>query len=145
MHYHLPIQSVSPATISCLKSHEWPGNIRELENLAKRITVFGAEESITDKLRGHNIVPDFPPQILKDGCTSLKEITAKVVKQVERKIILSALEANAWNSRQTARALDISYRTLHYKLKEAGLKLPITKDSSTFSLVGAGRTRSTLN
>jgi two-component system response regulator AtoC len=43
------------------------------------------------------------------------------VQHLERKIILGVLQANKWNRRKAARSLDISYRGLLYKIKEAGL------------------------
>ena len=43
------------------------------------------------------------------------------VRELERKIILKVLQANHWNRKQAARALNISYRALLYKLKETGL------------------------
>jgi len=121
--YCLPLQSISLPALSLLKSHYWPGNIREL----KRLTVFGAEEVITDELCGTNIVPDVPAQIPKSGRMSLKEVTRQVVRDLEVKIILNVLQANDWNRRRTARALDISYRALLYKLKDTGLSLPVEK------------------
>jgi two-component system, NtrC family, response regulator AtoC len=43
------------------------------------------------------------------------------VQTLERRIILDVLRAHKWNRRSTARSLDISYRALLYKIKEAGL------------------------
>ena len=47
--------------------------------------------------------------------------TKRAVQHLEKKIILGVLEAHKWNRRKTARCLDISYRTLLYKIKEVGL------------------------
>jgi len=52
---------------------------------------------------------------------SLKEITKAATEKLERDIILKALEANGGNRRKTARWLNISYRSLLYKLGEAHL------------------------
>jgi two-component system response regulator AtoC len=136
--YQLPVQALSLAAMSLLKSHQWPGNIRELENLTKRFMVFGAEEAITDELCGCNIMPDLQPQIPKGGRISLKEITRQVVKDLEIKIILNVLQANNWNRKRAAHALDISYRALLYKLKESGLSLPNGEDDSTLPLPWVG-------
>ncbi len=51
----------------------------------------------------------------------LKLQTKRAVQHLERKIILGVLQANKWNRRKAARSLDISYRGLLYKIKEAGL------------------------
>jgi two-component system response regulator AtoC len=48
----------------------------------------------------------------------LKEITKAATQDLERQIILKVLEANGWNRRKTAKWLNISYRSLLYKLQE---------------------------
>ena len=62
----------------------------------------------------------FDPDNL-DGPISMKELTRQATRELERKIILKALEAHRWNRKEAARALCISYRSLMYKIKEAGL------------------------
>jgi len=61
------------------------------------------------------------PEISTDGQIHLKKITRQAVHDLERKIILSVLEANRWNRKRTASALKISYRALLYKIRRAGL------------------------
>jgi len=56
-----------------------------------------------------------------DGQIHLKKVTRHAVHELERKIILSVLEANRWNRKRTASALKISYRALLYKIRRAGL------------------------
>ena len=51
----------------------------------------------------------------------LKKLTKQARRQMEQKIILKAMETNQWNRKKTARFLNISYRALLYKLKEAGV------------------------
>ena len=55
---------------------------------------------------------------------SLKKITKQASRDLEREIILQVLAENHWNRRQTARTLDISYRALLYKLKDACAAVP---------------------
>jgi two-component system response regulator AtoC len=57
--------------------------------------------------------------LVADGSISLKAVTRRAVRELERKIIFKTLEANHWNRKQSAQALKISYRALLYKLKEA--------------------------
>ena len=44
--------------------------------------------------------------------------------EVERRVILKTLQANRWNRKRAAQALDISYRALFYKIRAAGLSIP---------------------
>jgi two-component system, NtrC family, response regulator AtoC len=111
---------LSASFMRLLECYHWPGNIRELENLAKRYVVLGDEEHILSALRDPEgdkaMIPD-----LVDLNTPLKVQTKRAVQTMERQIILKVLQAHKWNRRKTARSLDISYRALLYKIKEAGL------------------------
>jgi DNA-binding NtrC family response regulator len=51
---------------------------------------------------------------------SLKQRAKDAVRERERNLILEALQANQWNRRRTAETLKISYRTLIYKIRDAG-------------------------
>jgi len=69
-----------------------------------------------------NAVPDlFTAEISIDGPISLKKLTRKAVHEMERKIILRVLQHHHWNRKAAARALNISYRALLYKIRNAGL------------------------
>jgi DNA-binding NtrC family response regulator len=103
-----------------LESYHWPGNVRELENMAKRYVVLGGEEDILSVMRHHEDVRSVVPDVV-DLITPLRVQTKRAVQHLERKIILGVLEAHKWNRRKTARSLDISYRTLLYKIKEVGV------------------------
>jgi two-component system response regulator AtoC len=52
---------------------------------------------------------------------SLKNITKQATHDLERQIILKVLQANSWNRQKTAKWLQISYRSLLYKLSEVGM------------------------
>ena len=65
---------------------------------------------------------DYPSvDLAADAPGGLKKITQQAARQVERKIILEALEANTWHRHVAARSLGISYRALLYKMREMGL------------------------
>ena len=111
---------LSADLMNALRKYHWPGNVRELENLMKRYVILGTEESISGDLRPHE--PDFfSADISVDGPISLKKITRQAVRELERKIILKVLQHHHWNRKQAARALNISYRALLYKIRDAGL------------------------
>ena len=108
-----------PSFMKALESYHWPGNTRELENMAKRYVVLGGEEYVLTVMKQ-------PSQQLArseaiDLTTPLRVQTKRAIQNLESKIILSVLEAHNWNRRKTARSLDISYGTLLYKIKEGGL------------------------
>ncbi len=118
--YNGQAKPISAQFLEVLRKYEWPGNIRELENLVKRYVILGSEETISGDLLSRDRT-HFDPEIAVDGSISLKEVTRQAVRELERKIILKVLQANHWNRKQAARTLKISYRALLYKIKEAGL------------------------
>jgi len=111
---------LSPVMLKLFERHSWPGNIRELENLMERYIILGSEEAIGEELANWEraiVTPELPAT----GPIHLKSVTRKAVRELEGKIILSALEANRWNRKRAARDLRISYRALLYKIRQAGL------------------------
>jgi transcriptional regulator with PAS, ATPase and Fis domain len=114
-----------------LESYHWPGNIRELENMAKRYVVMGGEEHVLSTIRQPEEFRPLLPQVI-DLTTPLRVQTKRAIQDLERSIILGVLEAHKWNRRKTARSLDISYRALLYKIKESGLpSVPPANPSSS--------------
>lgn len=108
---------ISESVLKKMVAYHWPGNIRELENVVKRYVIFGNEAAILSELQPRPrtaIQFDIPV----DGPISLKKLTRDAVRDFESHIITRVLEAHHWNRRRAARALNISYRALLYKLKE---------------------------
>ena len=113
---------LSSRTIEDMQRHEWPGNVRQLENLMKWYVICGCQKVIESELaKPASANGEMVDASLGSGRFSLKKITRAVVREVEGRIILEILQANHWNRRRTARALNISYRALSYKIKEAQL------------------------
>jgi DNA-binding NtrC family response regulator len=86
----------------------------------KRYVVLGTEEVIAKELNGRartNIDLEVPPE----SSIALSQVTREAVKDLESRLIMNTLQANQWNRKRAARALHISYRSLLYKLKKAGV------------------------
>lgn len=119
LEFGLRPRPVSAALMRSLTEYRWPGNIRELENLVKRYVVMGSEETIASAL--HYLPADTAPEVVVNGPVALKKLTRQMVRQLERQVILQSLHAHNWNRKRVARALNISYRALLYKIRDAGL------------------------
>jgi two-component system response regulator AtoC len=111
---------LSASFMQTLSNYHWPGNVRELENVAKRYVVLGEEEQALSAIRQSEQLRPIVPMPF-DLTTPLRVQTKRALQHLEKSIILGVLEAHRWNRRKTARSLDISYRTLLYKIKEVGL------------------------
>jgi two-component system response regulator AtoC len=134
-------ESPAPLSLSFMKllqAYHWPGNIRELENMAKHYVVLGGEEHILSVMKQPGEFRSLVPNVI-DLTTPLRVQTKRAIQHLERKIILGVLEANKWNRRKAARSLDISYRTLLYKIKEVGL--PAVQSSDLREMPGVNNFR----
>src|SRR5215467_9545077 len=118
--YNCKARQLSPELMEVLRKYHWPGNIRELENLIKRYVILGTEDVVSNDLQPRD-ADLFTPEINFDGPISLKKLTRQATRALERKIILKVLHNHHWNRKQAARTLNISYRALLYKIRDAGL------------------------
>lgn len=111
---------LSTSVLNALRDYGWPGNIRELENILRRYVIFGQESTVLSDVSGHSEfvhIPDYS----KRSDLPLKSITRQVKRELERKLILRALEDNQWSRKKAASTLKISYRALLYKIRGSGI------------------------
>jgi two-component system, NtrC family, response regulator AtoC len=125
--YDREVPPLSNSLLKRLQAYRWPGNIRELENLIRRYVILGSEQAISNELLGES-QDSVSTEIPSDGVIQLKEVIQKAIKELEYKIILKVLDANGWHRRSAARALNISYTALLYKMQEAGLAMKRSKN-----------------
>ncbi len=114
------VSPISPHMLGMLEKYNWPGNIRELENVIKRYVIVGSEEAIATSLENEP-EEELDLAVPVNGVIELKEVARQAARRMERKVILKTLEAHRWNRKTTARALSISYAALLYKMREAGI------------------------
>jgi two-component system, NtrC family, response regulator AtoC len=128
-----PAEPLSKAMLQYLRNLDWPGNIRELSNGIARYVLVGAEANIGPE----RVQPRSSASRSSNGTVNvpLKQFSKEAVREREKTYILEALTANQWNRRKTAEALKISYRTLIYKIRDAGL---ITKRTQIASMTRLG-------
>ena len=128
LHLHAKAYRVEPKPLSreitgMMQGYAWPGNIRQLENMIRGYVLIGNEEALAADL-----APAMPagiiPEIDLANPISLKEITRAARQGLEREIMLKVLKLNGWSRRKTAKWLNISYRSLLYKLHELKVHTP---------------------
>lgn len=109
-----------PEVIESFSRRAWRGNIRELENLVARYAILGTLDAVAPEMPAKRST-ESRVKVSTDGMIPLKRIAKQAVREMEGNLILKALRENKWNRRKAAQALNISYRALIYKIREAGL------------------------
>jgi two-component system response regulator AtoC len=117
----IPPRKVSREIIQLMQTYHWPGNIRQLDNLVRSYVLIGDDDLLVSELSHPGRRDQVMAEVDVTKPLSLKEITKKATQDLERQIILKVLQANSWNRSRTAKWLKMSYRSLLYKLSEAGI------------------------
>ena len=106
-------KKISPEAIEILKSHAWPGNIRELANAVQHATILCESDIILPELLPNNFDSRRPREasLAAFGALSLRDLEIQAIEQ--------ALQRNGGNKPKTAEELWISLKTLYYKINQA--------------------------
>ncbi|MGA7105066.1 MAG: sigma 54-interacting transcriptional regulator [Candidatus Deferrimicrobiaceae bacterium] len=104
------IPRISSDAMQALMDYHWPGNVRQLENALSYAVILCQGEEITMR---------YLPSFLKESIGDSTEIS---LGDMERRIILRALEESSWNKHETARRLQVSRSTLYSKIRRYGLE-----------------------
>jgi PAS domain S-box-containing protein len=113
------IDGLTKVAQESLLQYDWPGNLRELENVISRTMIF--MQSNDRLLDEHHL----PKQILvhttdENDAESIGTL-AEQMDEMEKRVLLNALRVCVGNKSQTAKKLNISLRTLYYKLEKYNL------------------------
>ena len=122
------INGISPDALNVLMSHDYPGNVRELENIIEHGCVL---------CPGNLIRVKHLPEWLRPRMENIE--TASSLAEVERQFIISILKKNKWNRLATAKELKIHKTTLFRKMKKLDIKPPdqnVNSDEETKSELG---------
>ena len=112
--YARPPIRLSPELMDAFHSYDWPGNLRQLENIVKRFAVLGDVDLVLADLKLPAARAD---AAAPGGTVSLKQVSAMAAEQAEKDVVLRLLEERHWNRKQVARELDICYKSLLNKLR----------------------------
>ena len=111
------IDGISDKALAILMNYNWPGNIRELENVIERAVILTHGTTITPE--------DFPDALTsRKGRTPFAEDNQKLkdaLKNPEKDLIVQALNAVEWNRNEAAKTLGINRTTLYKKMLRYGL------------------------
>jgi two-component system response regulator AtoC len=120
--FHREGFSLPESVLQQFLRHRYPGNVRELENLIKRMIVL-RDPYLLRSIPRNGVTPQpAAPGQGEETQVSLREVVRRASLSAEREAITRVLEQNGWNRTRTAKAFKISYRGLLYKMKRVGLK-----------------------
>ena len=132
--YECDPASLTPGAIDRLKQYDFPGNVRELENVLERaFTLCDADQiDVGDLHLGNGVQKaSSPTQVIAEGEAEDGDDVPvpdgeidleNYLESIERQAIEKALEATRWNKTAAAKRLGISFRALRYRLKKLGME-----------------------
>jgi len=111
------VQGIAAETLSLLIAHDWPGNIRELENAIERAFILCNE--------GHIGIGHLPEELTAHGAAAGADSDVRSAHDIlDAQAIRAALERNAFNRLAAAKELGIHKTTLFRRMKKLGVSLP---------------------
>lgn len=119
--YNLPPVSFSEEALGILLQHNWPGNVRELENVIEHLVVVG---------KSGVIKPEDLPAEIRQARPRIANVKLELpedgisLEDVEKEILLQALEKHNWNQTHAAKYLNITRKTLIYRMEKYGILPP---------------------
>ena len=90
---------------------QWPGNVRQLENVVKRYLILNAIEMGSDEMATVDATAT-------THTFDLKRVGRRAADQAEREVVLRVLDETEWNRQECAKRLHISYKALRNRLKK---------------------------
>lgn len=111
------VKGFDEQALKIINHYDWPGNVRELKNIIERCVVFCKRDKIT---------PEEIPQEIKSK-TSMSESSKplkKALDEFEKQYIISSLNENNWNIKQTSEKIGIARKNLYEKIRKYRIKKP---------------------
>jgi DNA-binding NtrC family response regulator len=116
------IRGITHAAETLIMNYSWPGNVRQLESAIERAILLCESDQID--------VEDLPVEIRQQSAPSSAfnfKLPPEGISfdEVEKSLIIQAMEQTNWNITRAAKLLDLSFRTLQYRLDKFGIKRPV--------------------
>lgn len=117
----VPLKRLSEEALACLCRYSWPGNVRELENLMERLVILSEDQVIRKEDLPEHLwqPPPLSPEPLEIPPEGLN--LPQILREMEKNLILKALEASGGVKSKAAKLLGLNRTTLIEKMKRLGL------------------------
>jgi DNA-binding NtrC family response regulator len=119
--------TISEEAMEKLLQYNWPGNVRELQNVIERLAVLAKDNVIRE---------EHLPSEIRHSESRIANLNLKLpeegidLEEIEKEILIRALEKSGWNQTQAAKYLNISRKTLIYRMEKFSLAPPTSPSSS---------------
>jgi two-component system response regulator AtoC len=120
LRYNPSLQRLPAELLGAFAAADWPGNVRQLENIIKRYLILPDVGSVLSEL-SHPALSDDAPAV---NSHHLKEVSAQAAERAEKEMVLRLLDETNWNRKQAAQRLGICYKALLNKLKKWQIRPP---------------------
>jgi two-component system response regulator AtoC len=109
---------ISPEAIDALTRYDWPGNVRELENVLERAAIISGNQTVLPKHLPKEMVSHVAARVPEMSAAANALALPPAIEALERQLITEALAATQGNKSKAAKLLEISERSLWYKLSQ---------------------------
>lgn len=110
--------------IKKMLDYDWPGNIRELESVVQKAIILSDSENIDENIISSILrIDSHLPQKTDESITKATK-EQKSLDEIEKDLIIEAMNKTGWNMSKASKILGITYRTLQYRLGKYGIKKP---------------------
>ncbi len=113
------LMSVAPDALDALLNYDFPGNVRELENILERASILADGQMITR--RELHLYAATAHETAENGVGSLKTAADQAREDTEKALLKKTLEQTGWNRVKAAKILGIDYKTLRRKIRRYNL------------------------
>jgi DNA-binding NtrC family response regulator len=118
------IKGLAPSAFNLVMDYAWPGNVRQLESAIERAILLCEG----DEIQTEDLPVEIRQQSQPAGAFDFKLPPEGIsFEEVEKSLIIQAMEQTNWNITRAAKMLDLSFRTLQYRLEKFGIKKPAGK------------------
>ncbi|MDD4504630.1 MAG: sigma-54-dependent Fis family transcriptional regulator [Clostridiaceae bacterium] len=125
--YGRNIKDIAQGAVNMLKEYNWPGNVRELDNIIGRAII---NMKVNDTIIQENHLPQFEKLMGKEDCTIVNDdihmeismTLEDIVEKAEKSYITQVMKECGNNKTKAAKLMDISLRSLYYKLEKHGMQ-----------------------